>query len=142
MAFPGQEYWSGLLFPSPPEDLPNPGSEPESPSRQADSLPLSHLGSPQQKALGFNKMIMLCKNGNYRTMDWVILSRSCGFGLICLCQEGFESSLHQIPAHEWGSSQQLKDSQPPAAQRQEEEVHTSFCISAHSDEVPPTDRRD
>ena len=30
MAFPGQEGWSGLSFPS-PGDLPNPGSEPTSP---------------------------------------------------------------------------------------------------------------
>ena len=29
MGFPRQEYWSGLLFPS-PEDIPNPGIEPES----------------------------------------------------------------------------------------------------------------
>ena len=46
MGFPRQEYWSGLPFPS-PEDLPNPGNEPESPSYQADSLPLSLLGSPR-----------------------------------------------------------------------------------------------
>ena len=36
--------WSGLPFPS-PGDLPNPGIEPESSALQADSLPLSHLGS-------------------------------------------------------------------------------------------------
>ena len=30
MAFPRQEYWSGLSFPS-PGDLPDPGIEPESP---------------------------------------------------------------------------------------------------------------
>ena len=44
--FSRQEYWSGLLSPS-PRDLPNPGTEPESPvflHWQADSLPLSHLG--------------------------------------------------------------------------------------------------
>ena len=34
-----QEYWSGLLFPS-PGDLPNPGVEPGSPALQADSLPI------------------------------------------------------------------------------------------------------
>ena len=45
MGFPRQEYWSGLPFP-PPEDLPDPGTEPSSPALQADSLPLSHLGSP------------------------------------------------------------------------------------------------
>ena len=31
MGFPRQEYWSGLLFPS-PGDLPDPGIEPESPA--------------------------------------------------------------------------------------------------------------
>ena len=39
-----QEYWSGLPFPS-PGDLLDPGIELESPALQADSLPLSHLGS-------------------------------------------------------------------------------------------------
>jgi len=46
MAFLRQEYWSGLLCPS-PEDLPDPGFEPTSlgaPAFQADSLPLSHRG--------------------------------------------------------------------------------------------------
>ena len=45
MGFLRQEYWSGLLCPS-PGDLPNPGTEPTSPVWQVDSLPLSHLGSP------------------------------------------------------------------------------------------------
>ena len=48
MGFPRQEYWSGLPCP-PPGDLPNPGTEPLSPAApelQADSLPLSHRGSP------------------------------------------------------------------------------------------------
>ena len=34
-----QEYWSGLLFPS-PGDIPNPGIEPSFPALQVDSLPL------------------------------------------------------------------------------------------------------
>ena len=46
MRFPRQEYWSGLPFPS-PGDLSNPGTQPASPALQADSLPLSHLGSPK-----------------------------------------------------------------------------------------------
>ena len=45
MGFSRQEYWSGLLCP-PPEDLPDPGIEPASPTLQVDSLPLSHEGSP------------------------------------------------------------------------------------------------
>ena len=44
MGFFRQECWSGLLCPS-PEDLPDPGIEPKSPSLQADSLPVSHRGS-------------------------------------------------------------------------------------------------
>ena len=35
--FSSQEYQSGLPFP-PPEDLPDPGIEPESPALQADPL--------------------------------------------------------------------------------------------------------
>ena len=37
MAFSRQEYYSGLLFPS-PGDLPNPGIEPRSPALQANAL--------------------------------------------------------------------------------------------------------
>ena len=37
MEFFRQEYWGGLLFPSP--DLPDPGIEPGSLALQADSLP-------------------------------------------------------------------------------------------------------
>ena len=51
MGFPRQEYWRGLLFPS-PGDLLYPGIELRSPvwhvslAWQMGSLPLSHLGSP------------------------------------------------------------------------------------------------
>ena len=38
MEFSRQEYWSGLPFPS-PEDLPNPGMEPGSPTLRAGALP-------------------------------------------------------------------------------------------------------
>ena len=43
MEFSREEYWSGLLFPS-PGDLPNPGIEPGSPVLQADAL----LSEPPQ----------------------------------------------------------------------------------------------
>ena len=48
LGFSRQEHWSGLPFP-PPGHLANPGIEPASPvarALQADSLPLSHGGSP------------------------------------------------------------------------------------------------
>ena len=45
MGFSGQEYWSGLPFPS-PGDLPDPVCEPGSPALQADSLPTELQGKP------------------------------------------------------------------------------------------------
>ena len=48
IGFSQQKYWSGLPCP-PPGDVPNPRIEcasPVSPVLQADSLPLSHRGSP------------------------------------------------------------------------------------------------
>ena len=39
MGFSRQEYWSGLLFPS-PGDLPDPGIKSGSPALQADSFPI------------------------------------------------------------------------------------------------------
>ena len=64
MGFSKQEYWRGLPFPS-PGVLPNPGMEPGLMHRQADSLPLSHLGSPSGtvdlaqilKSPHFNKLV-------------------------------------------------------------------------------------
>ena len=43
MGFSGQEYWSGLPFPS-PGDLPHPGIEPGSPALWADALPFEPPG--------------------------------------------------------------------------------------------------
>ena len=45
LGFSRQEYWNGLPFPS-PEDLPNPGIEPGSPTLQADALPSELPGKP------------------------------------------------------------------------------------------------
>ena len=45
MGFSRQEYWSELPFPSPGE-LPDPGTEPMSPTLQADALPTELCGKP------------------------------------------------------------------------------------------------
>ena len=45
MGFSRQEYWSGLLFPS-PGDLPDTGIKPTSPALAGDSLPLVPPGKP------------------------------------------------------------------------------------------------
>ena len=47
MGFSRQEYWSGLLFPS-PGDLPDSGIEPGSPALQADSWLSEPPGKPQK----------------------------------------------------------------------------------------------
>ena len=60
VVFSRQEYWNGLPFPS-PRGLPNPGIEsvsPMSPVLQADSLPLSHQGSPCISHLVSNAVLL------------------------------------------------------------------------------------
>ena len=44
MGFSRQKYWGGVPFPS-PEDLPNPGIEPRSPTLEAVALPSEPLGA-------------------------------------------------------------------------------------------------
>ena len=48
MGFSRQDWWSGLPFPS-PGDLPNPGTEPESPVLQADALLSEPPGKPLKR---------------------------------------------------------------------------------------------
>ena len=55
MGFPRQEYWTGLPCPS-PGHLPDLGMEPESPSLQTDSVPLSHPGNPGHELPQFWKL--------------------------------------------------------------------------------------
>ena len=47
MGFSRQKYWSGFPFPS-PQDLPNPGIEPRSPTLRADTLPAEPQGKSSQ----------------------------------------------------------------------------------------------
>ena len=49
MEFSG--YWSGQSFPS-PEDLPNPGIKPRSPTLQVDFLPTEPQGEPRNTGVG------------------------------------------------------------------------------------------
>ena len=54
LRFSRQEYWSELPRP-PPGDLPDPEIEPATPvfpDLQADSLPVSHWGSPETLGVG------------------------------------------------------------------------------------------
>ena len=51
MAFSRPEYWSGEPFP-PPGGLPNPRTEPRSPTLQVDSLPAEPPGKPKNTGVG------------------------------------------------------------------------------------------
>ena len=55
MGFPRKEYRSGLLFPS-PGDLPDPGTEPASPTWQIDFFTTESLGKPQTLRSPINKL--------------------------------------------------------------------------------------
>ena len=52
--FSRQEYWSGLPFPS-PGDLPDPGTEPRSPTLQADAL----TSEPQMACIKENEKLKI-----------------------------------------------------------------------------------
>ena len=55
MGFSRQEYWSSLPFPS-PEDHPDPGIEPGSPTLQVDALPSQLPGKPPKICIKSMKM--------------------------------------------------------------------------------------
>ena len=59
MGFSGQEYWSGLPFPSPVE-LPDAGIESTSSALAEGFLTSEHLGSPENRAMLFKHLIVIC----------------------------------------------------------------------------------
>ena len=70
MGFSRQEYWSGLLFPS-PGDLPDPGIEPRSPTLQADSLPTEPQGKPKNTG-----------EGSLSLLHWIFPTQESNQGLL------------------------------------------------------------
>ena len=62
MGFSRQEYWCGLLSPS-PGDLPNPGIEPRAPALQVDSLPSEPPGKSKNTRVGSLSLLQ----GNFLT---------------------------------------------------------------------------
>ena len=62
--FSRQEFWSRLPCP-PPEDLPNPGIEPRSPTFQANSLPSEPPGKPKNTRVGSLSFLQ----GNFLTQE-------------------------------------------------------------------------
>ena len=57
MGFSRQDYWSGLLFPS-PGDLPDPEMESGSSALQADSLPTELSGKPQENVFKTQRLYL------------------------------------------------------------------------------------
>ena len=85
MGFPRQEYWSRLPCP-PLGDLPNPRIEPASPKAptlQADSLQLSHWGSPlfdihNNKLLNSNDHFQIYKDFSHILTHLILKATVCG----------------------------------------------------------------
>ena len=56
VGFPRQDSWIGLPFPS-PGDLPHPGTEPGSPTLQADPLPSEPPRKPKNTGVGSHSLL-------------------------------------------------------------------------------------
>ena len=67
MDFSRQEYWSGLLFPS-PGDLTDPGIKPRSPTLEADALP----SLPPGKSRGEEKHYPLQCSSLENSMECIV----------------------------------------------------------------------
>ena len=91
VGFSRQEYCSGLSCP-PPGDLPNPRTEPVAPALQADSLPLSHGGSPQWNITGQKKK----KKG---MKCWYTLQHEWTFRTLYYMKEGSHKWPHIVGVH-------------------------------------------
>ena len=88
MEFSRQEYWSGLLFPS-PGDLPYPGIEPRSPTLQADPLISEPPGRPRTELSRSVVSDSLRPRGLQPTRllhPWVSLGKNTGVGYHFLLQ--------------------------------------------------------
>ena len=71
MEFSGQEYWSGLLFPS-LGDRPDTGIKPRSPALQVNSLPSVPPGKPKNSRVG-----------NLSLLQVIVPSQGSSRGLLC-----------------------------------------------------------
>ena len=76
MEFTRPEYWSANPFPS-SGDLPNPGTNPRSPTLQADSLPSEPQGKPKNTGVGslflLQRIFLTQESNKYLLHCWRIL---------------------------------------------------------------------
>ena len=112
MEFSRQEYWNGLLFPS-PGDLPNPRIEPGSPTLQADSLP----PEPSMKAFS----IVITYYLKWRNQIYIERvrreSKQQFHGFMVMDDIAFSLYLLKIQSIDWGTSvvtTNLGSSLPPS----------------------------
>ena len=101
LGFSRQEYCSGLPFPT-PEDLPNPGIEPRSPTLQADSLPAESQGKP--KNTGVDSLSLL---------QWIFLTQKLNQGLLHCRRIIYQINYHGSPND--FKSNQIRESTPDNA---------------------------
>ena len=98
MGFSRQEYWSGLLFPS-PEYLPDPGIEPWSPTLQADSLLSEPPGKPIRLCI-FVPRLKTSGVGSLSLLQWIFPTQESDRGLLhcrrILYQLSYEGSPYNI----------------------------------------------
>ena len=91
MEFSRQEYWSGLSFPT-PEDLPSPGMQTASLLHllhwQADSLPLSHLGSSGNNPNAHKLVTRFTKCGISVQQDIIVLGKKKKKEILIVLQHG------------------------------------------------------
>ena len=86
VGFSRQEYWSGLVFPS-PGDPPDPGTEPRSPALQANSLPSEPLGKVESantlifsgslKYSGLSLSVLYSQKGFFYSFIYLLCAMPC-----------------------------------------------------------------
>ena len=118
MEFSRQEYWSGLLFPS-PGDLPNPGIEPGSFTFQADAL-------TSEQRLDVESLVLATKLPNYFSSQFSSVAQSCP----TLC-DPMNCSTPGLPVHH-----QLPEFTQTHAHRVGDAIQPSHPLSSPSPPAP------
>ena len=101
MGFSRQEHWSELPCP-PPGDLPNPRTEPRSPTLQVDSSPAEPQGKPKIIGVGslsLFQQIFLTQESNWGLLHcrWILYQLSHQGRPVCIVADPlFLSSLQPV----------------------------------------------
>ena len=118
MEFSRQEYWSGLPLPS-PEEFPNPGTEPRSPTLQADSLLYEPLGKEREIESESRSVISDSLQPHGLHSLWNSSGQNTGVGSlsllqgICPIQESNWSLLHCRQITNWAIKVAPREIDPP-----------------------------